>query len=1228
MKRILFIFAFFTMLSAFGWSQGIKAPKISVIPADTLVNDSLIISELYMIEYNAWGYVELTNMSSKTLDLNNYFITWRNMTSSGPFEGDADKGNLFGTLAPGKSFVFGCFRSLTTVDAYGHPLFPNNGNVLNQYIFPLCDTITDNSNAKQKIFSLWARKYNNVTNTVDSVRIENFNGKANLTPYNLPIAGIAKSDVDGESVTTAALWIRKSNIKRGNAYRIPAITTEEAWNNSRGTDEADSEWIPIPKKDFYYTRYSDVPFTTIKNHGIGSLTTIKPLNGIAIDLTKKMITMPYGIRRDSVFRNFTYGPNIAWMYKINGDSSKYYTQTGDSIFFYALGNSSGKTGFRIETLAATASFNLVAPRLYLNNSKTSYKKDYEISQGAIPMDSISYVPYACRIDTFIKNLIFEAGSSYNFSYTDGIERPDLKTGDILTVTSQSGLQKAYKISIVPYIKSDDALIKTIIFPGLQLWTNTSTYLPTDTMFSFNSSIKNSTIQVPLDMDVCPEVIPVPNTNKSKIKIVRAKNLNGSLSERTLTIKVTAEDGITESEYNFTFTKQLPAPQLNYTPFFSDFVKATGNDKYRDGPNQIFNPFDESLDMSDYLLLMIASNTTLDNYITKTLVTDTNKWTLRPGYMVIKNSAGMPVFKDDLSQKTVVIPAKSTYTWTKRRAWPNEGNGISIVQDPNNPLVQALDYTIFSANELPAYGQDVYGTHASLLYGWTLNGTGNASTRTVCLYKIKNTASGDSVRDGLKPMNDLMNDYELIDIVGGGWSNTAAPWKLFNFNPDGSSKITVSKDLKTINSIYRKPNVYRGNPVDALSFGYGNDTLTIKASEWVDYSFADELTRYNTPEWSNIFHARYKNHTMYITEHISYLTSPTYKISKEITGIQSISGVMTNTTVANFLTNIVKADPGMVVKVANANGTNKSTTDLLTTGDFVTSYSARGIDSVIYRITTGAFDSNISLSSSTYTVTIAGDQKNGKISGIKFGTTALDILSKLVKPSTASMILTDGKDGILSVYTLPTDSNMIKTGERNLRIADDNLYVNVKAENGDECVYALAFNTETKPFILSDKFQVVEPAKYINYVGSIVVDALLSSLKPAPGFSLKIVNKMGQDRLDGSVCFDDKVVVYDPNNIGNSATYGIKFKDDLVFGINHSKTTIEITAYPNPTSGIFKVKTNKSCRIVVTNIFGCTVYSTKTSSGEAIIYLENEPSGIYFVTEKNKEDAQTLKIIKQ
>ena len=102
------------------------------------------------------------------------------------------------------------------------------------------------------------------------------------------------------------------------------------------------------------------------------------------------------------------------------------------------------------------------------------------------------------------------------------------------------------------------------------------------------------------------------------------------------------------------------------------------------------------------------------------------------------------------------------------------------------------------------------------------------------------------------------------------------------------------------------NVYRGNPVDALSFGYGNDTLTIKASEWVDYSFADELTRYNTPEWSNIFHARYKNHTMYITEHISYLTSPTYKISKEITGIQSISGVMTNTTVANFLTNIVKA----------------------------------------------------------------------------------------------------------------------------------------------------------------------------------------------------------------------------------------------------------------------------------------------------------------------------------
>ena len=82
-------------------------------------------------------------------------------------------------------------------------------------------------------------------------------------------------------------------------------------------------------------------------------------------------------------------------------------------------------------------------------------------------------------------------------------------------------------------------------------------------------------------------------------------------------------------------------------------------------------------------------------------------------------------------------------------------------------------------------------------------------------------------------------------------------------------------------------------------------------------------------------------------------------------------------------------------------------------------------------------------------------------------------------------------------------------------------------------------------------------KYINYVNNIVTPVFLSRLKAAPGFAIKLINKMGQDRIDGDVRFDDKVVVYDPANPANSVTYAIKFKNDLVFGVKSNKVSINV-----------------------------------------------------------------------
>ena len=196
------------------------------------------------------------------MNLGNYFMTWRTVTNALPFIGDAEKTNLWGTLAPGKSILFG-FSNLDVdkpVDAYNN-LIRYGGYNLNRYLYNLIDTNVVQGNARYKIFQLWARKFNAVSNTIDSVRIENFNGDNNLVPYTLPIAGISKSEskVREENVSQAKVWIRKMNVKRGNAYRVPAITNAEAWTNSRGTDEVDSEWIPIPKNSFSYENLNDIP---------------------------------------------------------------------------------------------------------------------------------------------------------------------------------------------------------------------------------------------------------------------------------------------------------------------------------------------------------------------------------------------------------------------------------------------------------------------------------------------------------------------------------------------------------------------------------------------------------------------------------------------------------------------------------------------------------------------------------------------------------------------------------------------------------------------------------------------------------------------------------------------------------------------------------------------------------------------------------------------------------
>ena len=76
----------------------------------------------------------------------------------------------------------------------------------------------------------------------------------------------------------------------------------------------------------------------------------------------------------------------------------------------------------------------------------------------------------------------------------------------------------------------------------------------------------------------------------------------------------------------------------------------------------------------------------------------------------------------------------------------------------------------------------------------------------------------------------------------------------------------------------------------------------------------------------------------------------------------------------------------------------------------------------------------------------------------------------------------------------------------------------------------------------------------------------------------------------------------------------------------SKT--EISVFPNPSNGIFKIKSNKNANLEIYDILGKQILTQNTSTGESNIDLSSCSSGIYFMKIISEEkEIKTLKIIK-
>ncbi len=86
----------------------------------------------------------------------------------------------------------------------------------------------------------------------------------------------------------------------------------------------------------------------------------------------------------------------------------------------------------------------------------------------------------------------------------------------------------------------------------------------------------------------------------------------------------------------------------------------------------------------------------------------------------------------------------------------------------------------------------------------------------------------------------------------------------------------------------------------------------------------------------------------------------------------------------------------------------------------------------------------------------------------------------------------------------------------------------------------------------------------------------------------------------------------------------------VSGLVEITTTenIEISIYPNPTTGIFHIITSEDfLNIEILNITGKTINKLSVNNKQNSIDLSNQPNGIYFIKLQNEKTVKTMKVIK-
>lgn len=949
----------------------------------------------------------------------------------------------------------------------------------------------------------------------DSAVVDQVGGVFDLTGRNYPSTNYDIAGVQGGIATS--IVVRKNVVKKGNLD----------FANARGISIEDSEWLPIEIPEGY-NAWRDC-WWIAGNHGnyVLDANTLESVSGgFKVDFAGKKITVPWGtLRLDEIMRHMKKKPGVAWNYILNSsveDSLYRSVRNGDQLVVYVVGDGLTTATFDIVVEDPTSDANTVVPIDHSNltgpvttraqNGILSWPRVTNNGTGVDTITGSGYgLAYDLRTDSLLKYLEKPANADWEIVWVDGTKRPDLKNGDVLKVTSQSGNVKEYFIQVQTYFPSRNADLASITWPDIPAFYRGFMGWKGDTIPNFAGGNINYKVEVPLDVDGIPAFVAKPAHVNASVQVIRAKSLTGTKEDRTILFDVIAEDDTVKRTYNVELVKEKYPDKIEpyiADPFISEYVNTYPNGRTY---LEIYNPGNQPIDLRNYMMGM-KNNANLYAPITANEAWLRRYTTYIPGLKHVDEATWAVTPRIMVPDVNVNPILQGGQTFVMALITRGEANYPGIT--PYTPHYDVQFWNEAVPGITNPWGEDITTASSG---GVPMSPNGNRGN-TLFMYKILN----DSIKLGLKPNTDP-NDFELIDIMG---MPENAKWVVGNY-------VLSNNQTGTIH--IRKPEITKGNPVPGASFGFYN----IDSLEWnlvlpgIDYGHISTPARYLAAVSSLNTH-----YMIEPTFYKSTVNSSVYKVSDGFGPGETILGVKTGTTVTGFLAYINKEDEGQVFTIASAADNSELAMDaLLSINDKLIVKSADGKNTTVYRldVTETGLSSDAYITSTRWSVSVeiapksASDENagEGSITGFEYGTSIKTIISNIQIPAGATLTVVDSKGAYVPYKTLNFDTAYVNV------TVNPNVYFDVLAQDGiTRIVYQLKPSTaEGDAFILSDVYTVSQLENLIQYVPrGTNFQAFLANITPSLGASLKLVDKMGFQRTQGNIREDDKVVVTSSNGL--------------------------------------------------------------------------------------------------